>query len=1043
MKKRYSSKEAADFLGISVITLKRYRKSGKLKPVSTRINGYSEYSYEQLVSFKKVVSTGISEPVSTSITSISQTSITDTTFAKVVSQPVSTRITSFNQTSITDTTDTGFISPDTTSNPYQDEPDTSFNPQNSYQPVSPKPVSSPIDTTSTDTTLDKPVSENEDKKNSVLTGDGDHKFSSNYIENYNTKKHYLTIPEAVVQQINTISPEDLAVHGVIYRAKTIGDQQSYVCPTCNNGTGEDATGIVPNFQGSAWLYHCFKCGDSFNNIKLLDLYYNLDSRTEFKELCRRACFDFGIYLAPPTEPDIAETAEKTQLLDVIRNDISFAQKHLEALPESARRGLSLDILRHFGCGFIKDWTSAQSRINGKFATPTPRLIIPSDDHYLARLIGSLEDFDEKSRKYIKPKQHMGKKFPFAFDSISADVPMNIIVEGEIDAMSIAMVMNCKLPVIATSGATGYKAFIKLLKNKFRNVTDKPKFLILFDPDDTGRDTAPKFVDDLLKAGFPAIFHFLTNEISKLDANDILREQGADMLAADIGDICNEAEQELEAITPEQLKKVNDPVFEPLAVIPPDLLLSEEQKKFLFSGDKSDHDNARRITYLFGDTIRYIADADKWARFKDGFWTVGDNRNSALYPLAAKVVNLMTANAANKSQFATAISMKKQSKMSAAVTMIKGVESIIISKKDLDQHKNLLNCPNGVVDLETGILYPHSPELLLTQQCRAIYRPNFRNETVDKFLRDIQPNEDTLNALLRFTAYGITGEAREEKFLFIDGKGGNGKGTFTGLILYIMNSYGCVFPIEGILLNGRPADPNAPTPAFTILLSKRIVIADEIPPNVKLNVAVIKRLTGRDPIFVRPLHSEAFIIDDPTWTFLFSGNNLPEIVDVHDPGIARRLMNIQFTQDFTGDRADVTLKQRLLEPDALSAMLSILVDHSIAWYKEGLIISQDMKDATRRYLESQDFISEFIAENCIRRHDSFIPRKEFLQRLQNDYATATRGLSERTLTSMVEKIDGISYRTSHGNIKSFYGIGWRDDVIYEQQNFLNDDVAPPF
>lgn len=180
-------------------------------------------------------------------------------------------------------------------------------------------------------------------------------------------------------------------------------------------------------------------------------------------------------------------------------------------------------------------------------------------------------------------------------------------------------------------------------------------------------------------------------------------------------------------------------------------------------------NARRITYLFGDTIRYIADADKCGRFKYGLSTVGDNRNSALYPLAAKAVAFMTANVAGKSPYVTAISMKKQNKMSAAVTMIKGVESVIISKKGFDP--------------ETGTLYPHSPKLFLIQQCRTIYRPNFKNETVDKFLRDIQPNADTLNALLRFTAYALIGESCEKKFLFIDGKGGNGRDTFTGLIFF--------------------------------------------------------------------------------------------------------------------------------------------------------------------------------------------------------------------------------------------------------------------
>ena len=522
MKKLYSTKEAADFLGISVITLKRYRKSGKLKPVSTRINGYSEYSHEQLVSFKKVVSTGISEPVSTSITRI-------------------------NQTSITDTTDTGFNSSDTTLNPYQDESDTTFNSSNSYQPVS-----KPLDTTLADTTLDKPVSENSNKKNTadlIVGGTNKHK-------NYTRKSANLQIPESIVQQINSISPEDLATHGVISLAKMIGDQQSYVCPTCDNGTGEDATGIVPNFNGSAWIYHCFKCGASFNNIQLLALYYGLDSRTEFKEVCRRACAEFGIYLETPNEPDTNKTVEKPQLLDVIRNDISFAQKYLEELPESARRGLSLDILHHFGCGFIKDWTSAQSRINGKFATPTPRLIIPSGDHYLARLIVPFETFDEKSRKYIQPKQHIGQKFPFAFDSISNTAPMNIVVEGEIDAMSIWQATKGQFPVVATSGATAYDAFIKLVKEKYGNSSQKPKFLILFDPDTAGRNAAPKFANELLEAGFQSVFHFLSDEVSKLDANDILREQGADILSKDIENICNQAECEFEEME-EELQRLDD------------------------------------------------------------------------------------------------------------------------------------------------------------------------------------------------------------------------------------------------------------------------------------------------------------------------------------------------------------------------------------------------------------------------------------------------------------------------------------------------------
>lgn len=402
----------------------------------------------------------------------------------------------------------------------------------------------------------------EDKKNSVLTGDGNH--SSLYSKNYSINPTFLTIPESVVQQINAISPEELAAHGVLSLAKMIGNQQSYVCPACDNGTGEDATGIVPNFNGSAWLYHCFKCGASFNNIQLLALYYGLDFRTEFKEVCRRICDDFGIYLETSTKvtttrvvipKTTTENNNDPQLIKVLREDISFAQEHLEEMPESARRGLTIETLRHFGCGFIPNWTSAHSRLEGTFATSTPRLIIPSGNHYLARLIVPIETFDEKSRQYIQPKQHMGTKFPFAFDSISADVPMNIIVEGEIDAMSIWQVMHGILPVIATSGATNYKKFIELLKEKFPK--DKPKFLVLLDSDATGKDAAPNLTKTLLEAGFPAVYHFLSDEESKVDANDILREQGSDTLVNYMADICNEAEYELGEIDMEKFKPPED------------------------------------------------------------------------------------------------------------------------------------------------------------------------------------------------------------------------------------------------------------------------------------------------------------------------------------------------------------------------------------------------------------------------------------------------------------------------------------------------------
>ena len=420
----------------------------------------------------------------------------------------------------------------------------------------------------------------------------------------------ISISDYVVSEIKAISPDTLVAHHVIYEAKkTVAGNPSYVCPTCENGTGHDGTGILPNRKNGVWLYHCFRCNETFDNIHLLALHYNLNPRADFQEICRLACNEFNIYPEsnyqplvnqtnsyvndrqkiiatiqmasnqalrdntvqkggqgrwtstekakksvdkvgghPPFEKSPEELANEKKEFELIRSDISNAQANLDLLPDDARRGLSLETLRHFNCGYLNNWTSPKSRVNNTHSTPTPRLIVPSGNHYLARLIVPLSSFDEHTQKYIQPKQHAGAKFPFNFKNISPD-NVNIIVEGEIDAMSIWQATKGKFPVVATSGATGYGEFVRLVKENFSQAESKPQFLILFDPDEAGRNNSQK-LHNALKFDFPVVCSFLSEEISKIDANDILREQGQEKLAELIDDIVSNAKSIFEKLVNE-------------------------------------------------------------------------------------------------------------------------------------------------------------------------------------------------------------------------------------------------------------------------------------------------------------------------------------------------------------------------------------------------------------------------------------------------------------------------------------------------------------
>lgn len=170
----------------------------------------------------------------------------------------------------------------------------------------------------------------------------------------------------------------------------------------------------------------------------------------------------------------------------------------------------------------------------------------------------------------------------------------------------------------------------------------------------------------------------------------------------------------------------------------------------------------------------------------------------------------------------------------AITLLKSCDSILITADDLNRHNELFCVRNGVVNLQTGELFPLDPKYLITQQSPAIYRPGYRNPTVDNFLTSILPDEETLAALIRFLGYAATGEVSEEKALFFYG-GGNGKGTFTRTLIILFGSYATTLKTGAVLLIGRTQDAGAATTELNTLENIRIAIVEELPQGGRLSV----------------------------------------------------------------------------------------------------------------------------------------------------------------------------------------------------------------
>ena len=161
---------------------------------------------------------------------------------------------------------------------------------------------------------------------------------------------------------------------------------------------------------------------------------------------------------------------------------------------------------------------------------------------------------------------------------------------------------------------------------------------------------------------------------------------------------------------------------------------------------------------------------------------------------------------------------------------------------------------------------------------------------------------------------------------------------------MFGDYAAALRTSAVLETGRTQDANAATTELNPLENCRLAIVEELPQNGQLDIAKFKSLTGSDFIPIRKLHQEQMKIK-PHFSPILSGNYRPEIGDTRDPGLIRRLMNIDLTESFIGEQRDPHLKRKLEEPDALSGLLTLIVEGAKEWYEFGLKEPEAMQQST--------------------------------------------------------------------------------------------------
>lgn len=370
----------------------------------------------------------------------------------------------------------------------------------------------------------------------------------------------------------------------------------------------------------------------------------------------------------------------------------------------------------------------------------------------------------------------------------------------------------------------------------------------------------------------------------------------------------------------------------------------------------------------------------------------------------------------------------------AIKLAAGKPAIMCKSTDFDNTPYLLNCANGVLNLKTFELMPHSPKQMFMKCTRAAYTPREHSSLWRDTMRQIVPDNDTYEYVQRMAGYCLTGNCSEELLFFLHGHGGTGKGTFTETLGYALGDYSTSVPVEILLSSKWEKGGNSPSPYIAGLKGTRLAFSSESGMGNYFDEATLKHLTGGDTITGRFLHSNP-ITFEPSHKLVISSNYMPAIHDATDDGVKRRLVIIPFNADIK--KRDTTLKNRLHTPENLSDCLLWAVEGCRKWQATGLgegTFPQEIKDTIKGYYDENDTLAQFVEANCKFGPNEEVSGKQLYKEFK-EFADENEAdeMTRRTFTQAMVKKYGAQIKNGFvhgGKDRGFKGIGLKYSP-YEQ------------
>ena len=268
--------------------------------------------------------------------------------------------------------------------------------------------------------------------------------------------------------------------------------------------------------------------------------------------------------------------------------------------------------------------------------------------------------------------------------------------------------------------------------------------------------------------------------------------------------------------------------------------------------------------------------------------------------------------------------------------------------------NLIVMQNGILDVEAGELFKHTPRFFTTNCLPFDFDPGAKCPTWMKFIDDLWgADQESKAALQELFGYSLTADTRQQKIFMLIGPKRSGKGTIARVLGELVGAMNRAAPTMSSL-----ASPTG----LECLVGKLLAIIGDARGGGKESQTVVERflsISGEDTITFDRKYKSYWTGKLPT-RFVILSNELLSLGDASG-ALVGRLVILKMSRSFYGHE-DTTLTGKLLAE--LPGILNWALDGKRSLANRGRFVQP--KSAGQLVADTADannHVGKFVRENC--------------------------------------------------------------------------------